>query len=452
MKLQDLNTFTLILFLILSSNSFLSAQKITIQGRVLLDGVENAQGALINLQDSLYDVVNENGEYFFELDAPLNSYHFFISYLGYETLDTIIINNVSNILRIDFSLKKKINKTPEVIVTDKRELNLFKKSNWTILDMVLFEESFFLIAIEKGKRYLFRYDKEGVFLEKRKMKKINSFEISCFGSLYVMTEKSCFQLEMEEEIKIKTEIRISEYNEKLKPCIAFYDSNVIFEYLSRHNKMKNYVRIWNKGERKTITAIFDEQAGRLARRSYNKIIGTYYNAISAPDENSINYAYGSEPVNIVASGTWDGDLTRLIVNNALHQMVSNFLNVQSRPIHVLDFFYEGRLYVIDYVNQEFLSFDARNEFLKEKIDIDFDWRIKLELLYNNPNETVYFYAGNDIYELEIIDSSLQIVKVSSIPDELYFNKKVGADDDFVYAFGQEDRVNPKSVVKRYPLD
>ncbi|MFK7770911.1 MAG: hypothetical protein AB8F94_02185 [Saprospiraceae bacterium] len=452
MKLQNLNTFTLLLFFFLSGSSFLSAQKTIIQGRVLLDGVENAEGALITLQDSLYDVVNENGEYFYELDEPLKSYRFFVSYLGYETLDTTILNNPSNILRFDFSLKKKINEAPEVIVTEKRELNLFKKGNWTILDMVLFEESFFLIAIEKGKRYLFRYDKEGIFLEKQKMKKISAFNISCFGSLYVMAKKSCFQLEIEDEIKIKAEILVSEFDDKLKPCIAFYDANLIFENFSKHNKMKNYVRIWNKGERKKIATIFDEQAARLARSSYNKIIGAYSGAIANPDENSINYAYGSERINIVADGTWDGDLTRLIVDNALQQMVSYFLNVQSRPIHVLDFFYEGRLYLLDYVNQEFLSFDANNEFLKEKIDFDFDWQIKLELLYSKSNETVYFYAKNDIYEFEMVDAGLQIVKVASIPGELYFNKIVGADDDFVYVLGQEDRVNPKMVVKRYAMD
>ena len=97
MKLQKLNTFTLLLLSIFSISTSLTAQKTTIQGRVLLDEVENAQGALITLQDSLYDVVNENGEYFFELDVRLKSYHFFISYLGYETLDTTIINNSSNI-------------------------------------------------------------------------------------------------------------------------------------------------------------------------------------------------------------------------------------------------------------------------------------------------------------------------------------------------------------------
>ncbi len=452
MKLQKLNTFALFLFFILFNSSTLIAQKTTIQGRVLLDGGENAQGALITLQDSLYDVVNENGEYFYELDVRLKSYHFFISYLGYEVLDTTISNNSPNSLTFDFSLKKKINEAPEVIVTEKRELNLFKKNNWTILDMVLFEGSFFLIAIEKGKRYLFRYDKEGMFLEKQKMKKINSFDISCFGSLYVMAKVSCFQLKIEEEIKVETEMPISEFNEKLKPCIAFYDSNVIFKSLSRHNKMKRYVRIWNKGERKTIARIIDEQAAKLARTSYYKIIGAYNQAIAYPDENSINYAYGSEPVNIVADGTWDGDLTRLIVSNALQQMVSNFLNVQSRPIHVLDFFYEGKLYLVDYVNQEFLSFDARNEFLKEKINFDFDWQIKLEVLSSKSNETVFFYAKNDIYEFEMIDVGLQLVKVASIPDELYFNKIVGVDDDFAYVLGQEDRINPKMVVRRYALD
>jgi hypothetical protein len=452
MKLRNSNTFALLLFFILSTGSSLSAQETTIQGRVLLDEVENAQGALITLQDSLYDVVNENGEFFYELDVPLKSYHFFISYLGYETLDTIIINNPSNILGFDFSLKKKINTTPEVIVTEKRELNLFKKSNWTILDMVLFEESFFLIAIEKNKRYLFRYNKEGMFLEKQKMEKINSFYISCFGSLYVMTEVSCFQLAIEEEIKIVAEMFISKFNEKLKPCIVFYDSNIICEYLSRHNKMKNYVRIWNKGERKTIVSIFDEEAAKLARSYYNGIIGTYYQAISTPDENSISYAYGSEPVNIVAAGTWDGDLTRLVIDHVLHQMVSYFLNVESKPIYVLNFFYEERLYLIDYVNQEFLSFDARNEFSKEKIDFDFDWKIRLELLRNKSNETVYFYAGNDIYEMDTNEGGLQIVKISSISDELFFSKIVGADDEFVYVLGQEDRVNPKMVVKRYSLN
>ena len=452
MKLQNLNTFTLVLFFIVFNSPFLSAQKTTIQGRVLLDGGENAQGALITLQDSLYDVVNENGEYFYELDAPLKSYHFFISYLGYETLDTTIANNSSNSLTFNFSLKKKINEAPEVIVTEKREANLFKKNNWTILDMVLYEGSFFLIAIEKGKRYLFRYDKEGMFLEKQKMKKINSFDISCFGSLYVMAKVNCFQLEIEEKIKIMAEMPIAEFDKNLKPCIAFYDSNVIFKSLSKHNKMKSYARIWNKGERKTIARIIDEQAAKLARSSYYKIIGAYNEAIAYPDENSINYAYGSEPVNIVATGTWDGDLTRLIVSNPLQQMVSNFLNVQSKPIHVLDFFYEGKLYIIDYVNQEFLSFDARNEFIKEKIDFDFDWQIKLELLYSKSNETVFFYAKNDIYEFEMIDAGLQIVKVASIADELYFNKIVGVDDDFVYVLGQEDRVNPKMVVKKYSLN
>lgn len=452
MKSLNSTTFVLLLFFILSTSSFLSGQTTIVQGHILLDGVENAQGASITLQDSLHEIINENGEFFFELDAPLKSYHFLISYLGYEKLDTIIRNSSSEDISFDFSLKKKNNETPEVIVTDKRQLNLFKKNKWTILDMILFEESFFLIAIENNKRYLFRYNKEGLFLEKQKMKNINSFFISCLGSLYVKSKTSYFQLAIEEEIKIVTEMSISKFNDNLKPCIVFYDSNVICEYLTQHNKMKKIVRIWNKGERKTIAAIIDKKAAKEARRSYREIIRTYSKAIANPDENSIDYGYMAKPVNIVTDGGWDGDLTRLIIDNNLHQMVSYFLNIESDPIRVLDFFYEEKLYLIDYVNQTILSFDAKNEFSKEKVKFDFDWKINLEVLSNQSDEAVYFYSENDIYKMKTNEDYLHFIKVTSISDELYFKKMVSADSKFVYVFGQENKVNPQMIVKRYSLN
>ena len=444
-------TVAVFCLLFFSSLSFLSAQKTIIQGQVLLDENENAYGALISLQDSLQQVVNENGEFFFELNDPLLSVKFSISFLGYENLDTIILlNDASNISKFDFTLEKKAFGIPEIIVTDEKELNLFEKTNWTILDMVLYEESFFLIAIDKRRRYLFQYDKEGFFVEKVEMKKINSFVVSCLGSLYVKSNAGCFQLSVEEEIEIVAELTLSKFDEQLKPCVAYYESKMVYEFLSHHNKRKKYVKIWDKGKRKTIASIVDKKAEKVSRSYYYEILGAYGRAIEFPSGNEINAGVGQP--NIIKNGSWKGDLKELIINNELHGKVSYYLNVESKPIQVLNFFYQEKLYLLDYVNQEFLSFDAKNDFVKEKIDSNFDWNVQLKLLNVQQGETVYFYSKDDIYKLNTSKESTQIFNFFSIPNDLYYKQIVGADSNFVYVVGRKDISIPKMVVKKYRLN
>ncbi len=444
-------TITILFLFFFASISFLSAQKITIQGQVRLNEEENAYGALVTLQDSLQQVVDEVGDFFFELNEPLSSAKFSISFLGYENLDTIIsLNDAFDIYKFDFTLEKRIFEISEITVTDQKELNLFEKTNWTILDMVIYDESFFLIAIDENIRYLFQYDKEGSFLTKEKMKKINSFQVSCLGSLYVLSNSRCFQLSVKEKIEIVAEMSISTFNENLKPCVAHYKSKMVYEFFSNHNKRKKYIKIWDQGKQKTIASIFDKDAEKVARSHYYEIIGEYSQAIANPDESGIDTGIGKP--NIVADGTWDGDLTRLIINNELGRLVSNYLNVESKPIKVLNFFYQEKLYLLDYVNEDFLSFDAKNDFGKEKIDLDLDWNTQLKLLNVQLNEAVYFYSKNDIHKLNTNNDRAQIVKFYSIPNELAYQEVVGIDTEFVYVIGRKDIGIPKMMVKKYKLN
>ena len=99
-----------------------------------------------------------------------------------------------------------------------------------------------------------------------------------------------------------------------------------------------------------------------------------------------------------------------------------------------------------------MSFDANNDFTKEKLDLDLDWNIQLKVLNAQLHQAVYFFSKNDIYKMNTNNDRIQIFKFYSIPDDLAYQKAIGIDDEFVYVIGRKDINIPKMMVKKYSLN
>ncbi|HEX2394138.1 MAG TPA: carboxypeptidase-like regulatory domain-containing protein, partial [Bacteroidales bacterium] len=92
----------------------LSAQKYTLSGHIIDgDNGENLIGVGIYLKGSNTGVVT-NSYGFYSVSLRPGMYNFLISYIGYETIDTVI--RIQQNMRIDFEMKIAVKELNEVVI------------------------------------------------------------------------------------------------------------------------------------------------------------------------------------------------------------------------------------------------------------------------------------------------------------------------------------------------
>jgi len=128
-----------------------------------------------------------------------------------------------------------------------------------------------------------------------------------------------------------------------------------------------------------------------------RIINIYYRAVANPNRKDISYGFKKE--NIIENGQWDGDLMKLIISDTLFNHISNFINIDSRPIKTYLEIINNKLFLFDFSNNRILNLDI-NGTINSEVEIEQRKCRNQKIIKDDVGDIIYLICNdNDIFEL-----------------------------------------------------
>ncbi len=268
-----------------------------------------------------------------------------ISHIGYTT---VFLNKqqfsepfqIFRLLPFNHQLK-------EVTVSGNRLKKVIDDESENILDYLVYSEFILVLKSYRGQKYISLNDQKKTF-DSFLLPDINAKKLfeDCFGNVHILSKDSCYQIHIDTSLYIVDVNSIKRFNNYLKPCVAEFDSTLVFSSFTNHNKKYALTSV-NKGspDKKTFYVSWDKVAEKVAREDFSIILAAYY--LETPEEE-----------NIVDLGIWSGDLIEVITNSSsnLPQVVW-YKNISSKEINVSTLKSRDYLITFDFLNQDIHRFD-----------------------------------------------------------------------------------------------
>jgi hypothetical protein len=179
--------------------------------------------------------------------------------LGYETLTINIDSTVK--LPLLVNLKAQSKDLSEVIVSANKPTTRLVGNDFFVADYQLINNRILLLGDINEIPYLRLITKDGEVLHTSKLKQhpYTALFKDCFGNVHVLGNSSSTQVYIaDNKIGLLSDIRLSQFNSQLRPCILAREDNFYFENCS------------NQGQTKQVFAIH-----KVTRKVYD--YGTYSN-------------------------------------------------------------------------------------------------------------------------------------------------------------------------------
>jgi hypothetical protein len=376
-----------------------SQSTIHVSGIVKSEDGEILYKALVRHETSS-SISNSLGYYHLSIPKT-DSFRLEVSYLGYQTVDTLIASPFNDSITINFRLKSTSLSLPEINISPQTQ-TLFDRSNWVILDYLIVPEKILLLVIENNKRWLYSYTISGEFISRLAIgKQYNQIHQSCLGSVYILNKQFFIQVDFSSyQIKLSRRDTRSKFDQFIAPCLFKVDDQLIFKSWQQHHQRADYF-FYQKQHPTLLYSTYDRKAEQVAASQYNKVINMYLQTRSTSSKETIDHGFQKE--NIITNGSWNGDLTDLIITNNIHQEVGFYEAVLARPVKTWDAILEGNKFIIvDFVEQKALLFSKVSAKGFKLVPVDpLIWEdAKSMLLSDSRNEQLYFLdSKNQLYQL-----------------------------------------------------
>jgi hypothetical protein len=374
----------------------LLSQNITLAGEIYSKSNYPLVGATISIDENRGTTTNEKGQFKLSVPSEKQEVNLQIRMLGFEPLDTII--KVQKNIYLQIKLQEKVYEQVEIVVQESKNSALDVQP-WTILDIKSLGEHLYLLWYESGNRYIGKVNQTGVILEQYELEeRFNQLFISCSGRLYALNDEKALEVAlMEDQMYLLKTYELDQFETFVQPCLINNSDGHLFREYTQHNKRVIYYQYDEKKEKKVVHQVYDEDAQKVARAYYNDVISMYYYFTENPEENAIDE--GAVRDNAIVEGTWDGDLQDLIINNAIHEAASYYMNVEAKPIDVKEFFQNGYFFIVDPVNQQLWSYSssAPTKFKAIKLE-GMNWEEAYNIFYNPQTSKVYFELDEQLFE------------------------------------------------------
>ena len=423
--------FKLIILLSIFINTNLSSQIISIYGTVKNESNNPLIGATIQINKNKGTTTDEMGrfalDYLMKNDTILS---LSIRYIGYHEMDTIIFNTLNDI-HIESKLIAKQHILPDLIIEGKRVTSILNKEK-AILDYLILNNSIITLSNENNERIITEYSTSGILKTSKIVnKQFHKLHKSCKNNIHLIGKDSCCQIEFLPERIQTTHYDRNRFHQLIEKNILLFGNKHIFKAYSRHNKLATYFTYPNPSEPIMISEIYDKKAARVSTSYYRDIIRTYNRSISNPEESNISY--GMAQNNILLDDSWDGDLTKLIISNELHQLVSYFLAVENRKVKVFEFEKENDLLIFDLCNYELQIFD---DSLNHKRIITLEdekiWN-KSQIIQDDITSDIYVInKQNEMYLIDFTAKSLELTSKGELEYEKGIVSKLMISNNIIY--------------------
>jgi len=201
-----------------------------------------------------------------------------------------------------------------------------------------------------------------------------------------------------------------------------------------------------------IKEIFDQEGAKYSQVAYNEVIRTYYKEIDNPEEeDGINT--GVQADNVIAMGEWTGDLSDLIINNKMHFLVSNYQNLETAEIPILEFEYDNHIFLLDFYHKKISKINVRSLKNEELNSLNFVWKKKSKILKDEKSNKVYLLVKKkELYVLEIKANSCELILHSKIEFEGSFAEGIKIYDNQLFYHSSVDANNRKSKFYKVKLN
>jgi hypothetical protein len=419
----------LILLLFLMNGALIIAQSGSIIGRVVDDSGIDVSSVLVISGDS-HAVTDEQGVFNLSyLNSVNDSIQISFSSIGYEDLDTLV--SVRNALTI--TLKQKDYVLPEVELVSKK--NLFAKDDWVILDYIVREDGFTVLASEVNTKFLYVYDDKGEFITKQKTdRQYTRFHRSCLGKLHLIGTKYCNEIDYKNDNFILSKpYSVDQFEGFLEPCIYKFGNYPLNKVLTDNNKKVNYFTYRDK-KQVGVFEVKDDYAIEAAKEKYYDILSKYKRTVQTNQFDSTAINKGFAPDDILQDGSWSGNLFDLIISNKLMEDISYFIYVEQQPIPVAEIFLEEDYYVLNL--KEKVATEIRQAPLESGKSMSLSgqaWDNYLDVLNDLDTGTAYILDKEKaLHRISVNKESLQTQKVVGYQENGFFIKNRKLDNGTCY--------------------
>jgi len=429
------------------------AQNILIEGRITDQASVPLIGATIQIDDGVGTVSDTEGNFKIENLALQEKYRLVIRMIGFATIDTTIIHPLENKIDLNIKMNAVNYETPLIEITGSG-FNAFKYSKWKIVDFQFYEDQLLILHISRRKYRIGLYSLSGLKIDEVKLKeKYSQLFKSCKNGFHLIGDINCVELQIVDSKITKTKpYKKTVFEKLLKPCILKVDDELVFQEFSKHNKKVKYYKFAAPSKPILIKEIFDQQGAKYSQEVYNEVIREYYGELVNPEtEGGINE--GVQADNVIANGEWAGDLKDLIINNKMHFLVSNYQNLETAEIPILEFKYDNHLFLLDFHHKKISKVNIRNLKSEEFEILNFNWNKKSKILKDKKSNQVYLLVKKkELFALEFNANSCVLIPHSKIKLEGSYAEGIKIYDNQLFYHSSVDANNRKSKLYKVKLN
>lgn len=434
--------YILTLIFLISSISCTFSQQMQIFGNITdLQGIPLA-GATINYKVNQGTIADKNGNFYFETEAE-TSLKLTIRFIGYETLDTLLNIENDKQLFLNFKLKQQLTELPNIEITAAYQ-NIFEDYKHHIVDFTILNDIIYLIIQKESNTYLSRANLKGVIIEENKLDGgYKSFHNSCLGGIILVGNNYCAELHvLNGKILITNEFSIEYFDKYITPCKLQKNETLIFKGISRHNKKIDYFRFFEDQNPHIIYTIHDKDGEKVSQSYFRDLLAIYYSHAETVNINDIDY--GFERDNIIADGSWSGDIQDLIITNLTHEYALQYQALGMTEVKSDLFVVDNEIFILDELNESIVRV---NEDLKtaSKVD-DFVQNRNINIISDYENET-YFQIDNTLYAINIDKNGFNIIPFKKL-EHSYFTQRNLLYKGILYRLGRKAMNNIKKTIFR----
>jgi hypothetical protein len=387
------------------------SQTSVLPGKVETEAGMPLVGATVELEAGKGVVTDEGG--LFELPVTgAGPFRISVRYLGYAPLDTLVTEPRQEALILQ--LQPLAAELPEVAVRSKRLAPFDVGSAW-VLDVEVTGNQIYALLKKWRKKELVVFSRGGTLLYSQSVDRdFGLLFRSCLGGIHLLGDKGGVELKpLGDSLQLHGAYSYAEYEELLASCRLSWNDRPIQASFSNHQKLLRYHWFGDQRPEAVLYQTFDEKAAKVASQCYREIMSAYFMAVTYPEPEDIHQ--GMPPENIVANGTWSGDLTDLIISNEIHTLVSNYLNVESKPIQTLEWEQNGNFMVIDFVRQKLMVLDHPTASPSYHDIPGWDWDSDYKVLTDYSQQEVYFLQSTgEIWRLNPVGGTYQLEAIVTL--------------------------------------
>ncbi|MFT4666765.1 MAG: hypothetical protein ACI8YQ_004788 [Polaribacter sp.] len=409
----------LTLFLITLSTA-IHSQSNTIVGNIKSDEGNPISEVLIFTNDSIFTLSDVDGNFILpNLSGDSLLVHF--KSLAFSDLDTVVYFKESKEVILDIELRRKLYDLGEVVISDSKE-NLFDKENWTILDYLAKDNLIFILSLENPKRSLHSFSSEGYFIDRLELKeKYNELFLSCTGGLHMLGKRNCAEFKNEKDaLTIFKIYERSVFESTLETCLDQFENQFIFKSYANHNKRINYFFYLDQ-QAELLAGVWDKNAQKVAESYRREIIGMYLGNLDGKNKNAIDSGITKD--NIIADGSWNGDLRALINSRELVKKVAYFRNVVASPVRSAEIRTKEEYFIIDFVQSLAKSICCDPLQTTSTLPLHGEiWKDKKLEVFQDGTQNISFLKNrkDEIYEVYLERDKLKAKFISILPQQSNF--------------------------------